>query len=382
MLNIQRHFALGALAAILAVMSPGLTPRASAQDAKPPITLDQRVSILEAAHTNADPSAALKTGKNEKGDPDFPAGFDAAKDAPTSVNSGPGHNAWMMASTALVLFMTLPGLALFYGGLVRKKNVLSVCAQCLACSGLVTILWWAVGYSLVFGKSYGTAFPFGGNEFFFLKDVGAAPNTDYCFWVSHSVFSMYQLMFAIITPALIIGAIAERMKFSAIMTFIGLWMFVVYFPMAHMVWGVTGLMNGVWNGDAKIPAIDFAGGTVVHMTSGWSALILCIILGKRKGFGKEKMSPAQHGPLYGRHRHALGRLVRLQRRLRSGRRWRRASNAFMTTTLAAATAGFVWAMIELIHKGHAVDPGLLLGHRRRPRCHHAGVRLRQRDRAR
>ena len=126
---------------------------------------------------------------------------------------------------------------------------------------------------------------------------------------------MYQLMFAIITPALIVGAIAERMKFSAILLFVALWMFVVYFPLAHMVWGINGLMNGVWNADAKIKAIDFAGGTVVHMTSGWSALVLCLILGKRLGFGKENHGAAQHGALHGRHRHALGRLVWLQRRL-------------------------------------------------------------------
>ncbi len=131
---------------------------------------------------------------------------------------------------------------------------------------------------------------------------------------------MYQLMFAIITPALIIGAIAERMKFSAIFLFITLWMFVVYFPQAHMIWGIDGMMNGVCNPDAKIHAIDFAGGTVVHMTSGWSALILCLILGKRLGFGKENFSPAQHDLLHGRHRHALGRLVRVQRRQRRGRR--------------------------------------------------------------
>src|SRR5438270_563561 len=118
-----------------------------------------------------------------------------------------------------------------------------------------------------------------------------APNADYAAWISQNVFAMYQLMFAIITPSLIVGAIAERMKYSALMLFIVLWMFVVYFPMAHMVWGIDGLMNGVWNAKASIKAIDFAGGTVVHMTSGWSALILCLILGKRLGFGKEPMPP-------------------------------------------------------------------------------------------
>ena len=158
--------------------------------------------------------------------------------------AGPGHNAWMMTSAALVLFMTLPGLALFYGGLVRTKNVLSVMAQCLGIAGLVTILWWAFGYSLVFGKNFGSPF-LGGSEFFFFKGVESATNTDYAYWVSHNVFAIYQLMFAIITPALIVGAIAERLKFSALMIFVTVWMFVVYFPLAHMIWGVTGYMNGV-----------------------------------------------------------------------------------------------------------------------------------------
>ncbi len=140
---------------------------------------------------------------------------------------GPGHNAWMMTSTALVLFMTLPGLALFYGGLVRRKNVLSVMAQCLGTAGAVTILWWAFGYSLCFGSGSPIL---GSLKFAFLKGVGNAPNPDYGAWVSHNVFSMYQMMFAIITPALIVGAIAERMKYSAIMAFIVGWMLLVYFP--------------------------------------------------------------------------------------------------------------------------------------------------------
>ncbi len=268
--------------------------------------------------------------------------------APSKIaGPGPGHNAWMMTSAALVLFMTLPGLALFYGGLVRKKNVLSVLAQCLGIAGLVTILWYVVGYSLVF--SAGSPY-LGGLKFAFLKGVDSAPNTDYAAWVSQNVFSMYQMMFAIITPALIVGAIAERMKFSAILLFVTLWMFVVYFPLAHMVWGVDGLMNGVWNGDAKIKAIDFAGGTVVHMSSGWSALILCMILGKRLGFGKEPMQPHSivmcmigTGMLWvGWYGFNAGSAVAADGV---------AANAFMTTTLAAAVAAFVWGMAEYIFKG-------------------------------
>ncbi len=268
--------------------------------------------------------------------------------APSKIaGPGPGHNAWMMTSAALVLFMTLPGLALFYGGLVRKKNILSVLAQCLGIAGLVTILWYVVGYSLVFA---GGSPWIGGLKYAFLKGVDSAPNTDYAAWVSQNVFSMYQMMFAIITPALIIGAIAERMKFSAILLFVTLWMFVVYFPLAHMVWGVDGLMNGVWNGDAKIKAIDFAGGTVVHMSSGWSALILCIILGKRLGYGKEPMQPHSMvmcmigtGMLWvGWYGFNAGSAVAADGV---------AANAFMTTTLAAAVAAFVWAMAEYIVRG-------------------------------
>lgn len=269
--------------------------------------------------------------------------------APTAlVNSpGPGHNAWQMVSAALVLFMTLPGLALFYGGLVRRKNILSVMAQCLLLAGLVTILWWLCGYSMAFhaGSPY-----LGGLQWAFLNGVDSTPNTDYGAWVSHNVFSMYQLMFAIITPALIVGSIAERMKFSAIVAFMTLWMFVVYFPLAHMVWGVDGLMNGVWNAGAGIHAIDFAGGTVVHMSSGWSALILCLILGKRLGFGRENMAPHSMvlcmigtGMLWvGWYGFNAGSAVAADIV---------AANAFTTTTLATAVASFVWPMAEWIVRG-------------------------------
>jgi Amt family ammonium transporter len=244
--------------------------------------------------------------------------------------------------------MTLPGLALFYGGLVRKKNILSVMAQCLGIAGLVTILWWAVGYTLVFGEGGGPFF--GSLKHLFMKGVTSAPDTNYCYWVSENVFSMFQMMFAIITPALIIGAIAERMKFSAILLFVAIWMFVVYFPLAHMVWGVDGLMNGVWNGSAKIRAIDFAGGTVVHMSSGWSALVLCIILGKRIGFGKEAMPPHSMvlcmigtGLLWvGWYGFNAGSALAADGV---------AANAFTTTTIATAVASFVWPMAEWLFRG-------------------------------
>jgi len=295
---------------------------------KPEPTLEQRVGDLE-AYVNNGPRAT--DGKAES----------------RIAGPGPGHSAWMMTSAALVLFMTLPGLALFYGGLVRKKNILSVLAQCLGLAGVVSLLWWACGYSLTFGKGSGWL---GGLQHSFLQGVGTEPNPDYSAWIPHSLFMVYQLMFAIITPALTIGAIAERMKFSAIMLFSVLWMFVVYFPAAHWVWGADGWMNGLWNDAAKIKAIDFAGGIVVHMTSGWSALALCIVLGKRLGHGREPMPP-----------HSLALCM-----VGTGMLWAGwygfnagsavaadgvAVNAFVTTTLSAAAGCITWPAIEFVLRG-------------------------------
>src|SRR5438876_7693382 len=270
---------------------------------------------------------------------------------------GPASNAWMMTCAALVLFMTLPGLALFYGGLVRAKNVLSVLAQCLGIAGLVTILWWLAGYSLVFSR--GSPF-IGGLKFAFLNGVDGRPNGDYSYWISQNVFAMYQLMFAIITPALIIGAVAERIRFIAVLVFVGVWMFVVYFPLAHMVWGIDGWMNGVWNPRAKVTAIDFAGGTVVHMSSGWSALVLCALLGPRLGFRKEIMAPHSMvlcmvgaGMLWvGWYGFNAGSALGADGV---------AANAFMTTTLATAVASFTWAMLEYTLRGKASVLGFCSG---------------------
>src|SRR4051794_7651339 len=317
-----------ALVALLAVVGSGI---ALAQTPPAPPDLATRVADLEAYVTNSAPKALA--------------------------SAGPGHNAWMMTSTALVLFMTLPGLALFYGGLVRRKNVLSVLAQCFGCAGIVSILWWAVGYSFAFAPGSSIL---GGFKFAKLSGVTSAPNADYAAWISQNVFAMYQLMFAIITPSLIVGAIAERMKYSALMLFIVLWMFVVYFPMAHMVWGIDGLMNGVWNAKASIKAIDFAGGTVVHMSSGWSALVLCLILGKRRGFGQRAFLP-----------HSLTLTM-----VGTGMLWVGwygfnagsalaadgiAANAFTATTLATAVAATVWPALEWVTRGKPTVLGFCSG---------------------
>jgi Amt family ammonium transporter len=305
--------------------------------ATPTPTLEQRVAYAEAERTNSDPA---------------PTGI-----APTA---SPSHTAWMMVSAALVLFMTLPGLVLFYGGLVRHKNVLSMAALCLGITALVAVIWWAFGYSLVFGKSFAAegagalanaASPFlGGTEFFFLKGVGTAPNTDYAFWIPQNVFCIFQLTFAIITPVLIFGASAERMKFTSVIVFAFLWFLLVYVPLTHMVWGATGFLNGVWNPKAAIPAIDFAGGMVVEMACGWSALVLCLILGKRRGFGREPMMPHSMvlasvgtGILWvGWYGFNAGSALAADGI---------AANAFLTTTLAGATASLVWPLIEFLQRG-------------------------------
>lgn len=197
-----------------------------------------------------------------------------------------GDNAWILVCAALVLLMTGPGLALFYGGLVRKKNVLGTMMQSFILMATVTVLWFVVGYSLAFAEGNSVV---GGLRYAFLNGVGAEPNADYAATIPQQTFMVYQLMFAIITPALIAGAFAERMKFSAMLLFMTLWSLLIYFPMAHMVWGKGGLLNAALGG--RFPCFDFAGGTVVHITSGVSALVCALYLGRRKGYPIEPMKP-------------------------------------------------------------------------------------------
>ena len=347
---------------------------ASAVEPKPTPTVEQRLSAMEAYFQNSDPAASLRTAKDKNGNMVIPAGLTtAAVGVP-----GPGHNTWMMLSAAFVFFMTLPGLAIFYGGLVRRKNVLSILAQCLGVTTMVTVIWWAVGYSLAFAPgnpflgslglhfhgpnwSEGHWFPYlTSSAYAFLNGVTSAPNTDYSPWVSQNVYSMFQLMFAIITPALIVGAVAERMRFKAILTFVGFWMFLVYLPITHMAWGVDGLMNGVWNPNAAIRSIDFPGGTVVEMASGWSSLVLCLIIGKRMNYGKELFAPHSMvfcmvgaGMLWvGWYGFNAGSAVASDGI---------AANAFLTTTLAGAVGSGTWAFAEYFVRGKASVLGFCSG---------------------
>jgi len=194
-----------------------------------------------------------------------------------------GDTAWMLTSSALVLMMTIPGLFLFYGGLVRRKNVLGTIMHSFIIVAVITIQWVLWGYSLAFAPDIGGGW-LGGSEWFGLRGVGPEPNADYAATIPHAAFMIYQMMFAIITPALITGAFAERVKFSSFLVFIILWATFIYDPLAHWVWGVKGLLR-------EIGTLDFAGGTVVHISSGASALVAAIMFGKRIGYGQEAMPP-------------------------------------------------------------------------------------------
>ncbi len=264
-----------------------------------------------------------------------------------------GDNAWMLVSAALVLMMTGPGLALFYGGLVRRKNVLSSMMHSFVLMAVVTVLWALVGYSLAFGEGRFV----GDLRYLFLNGVGTAPNADYAGTIPHATYMIYQLMFAIITPALISGAYAERMKFSGMLIFTTIWMFLVYFPMAHMVWGKGGLLN--FSGGA-FPCLDFAGGTVVHITSGVSALICALYLKKRIGYPNEPIRPNSlvisvigasllwvgwFGFNAGSALAASGL----------------ATSAFVATHFAAASAALAWMFAEWIQHGKPSILGAISG---------------------
>ena len=268
-----------------------------------------------------------------------------------------GDTAWMLTSAALVLMMTAPGLALFYGGLVRQKNVLATMMQSLMLMAVVSIAWALVGYSLAF--DVGTPV-IGGLRFAFLRDVGAAP-CEYAPTIPHTAWMVYQLMFAIITPALICGAYAERMKFSSMLIFSILWLLCVYCPMAHMIWGKGGLFNAfAGTPGMNIPALDFAGGTVVHISSGVSALVCALVLGRRRGLGNGPIPP-----------HCLVLSV-----IGAGLLWvgwfgfnagsalsagGLAASAFVATHFAASAGAIGWVAMEWFKTGKATVLGAISG---------------------
>jgi ammonium transporter, Amt family len=279
----------------------------------------------------------------------------AAQAAAVAAAQSAGDNAWMLVSAALVLLMSGPGLALFYGGLVRRKNILGTMMQTFAMMAVITVLWAFVTYSLAFGE--GSAF-IGGLHNIFLRGVGLAPDVKYAATIPLQTFMVYQLMFAIITPALITGAFAERMKFSAMLLFMVLWAIMVYSPMAHMVWGKGGLLNASLGG--RFPCLDFAGGTVVHVTSGVSALVTALYLGKRLGYPQEPMPP--HSVVLsfvgacllwvgwfgfnGGSALSAGSL---------------ATSAFVATHFGAAAAAIGWSAAEWLRNKHCTALGAISG---------------------
>jgi Amt family ammonium transporter len=275
----------------------------------------------------------------------------AVRDAQSS-----GDNAWVLVSAALVLMMTAPGLTLFYGGLVRRKNILGTMMESFAMMGLITVLWAVVGYSLAFGPGNGFI---GGLDNLFLRGVSLAPNPNYGGTIPEQTFMIYQLMFAIITPALITGAFAERVKFSSMAVFLCLWSLVVYCPLAHMIWGVGGILNYA-NSAARWPVFDFAGGTVVHISSGVSALVCALYLGKRAGYPHEDMPP---------HSMVLSFIG-------AGMLWvgwfgfnagsalnagPLATSAFVNTQFAAAAAAITWVVTEWLQNGKPTALGAISG---------------------
>ncbi len=278
----------------------------------------------------------------------------AGQAAPAPVVSN-ADNAWMLVSAALVLLMTGPGLALFYGGLVRKKNVLATMMQSFAMMAVLSIVWAVVGFSLAFGEGSSVI---GGLHNIFLHGVGLTPDPAYAGTIPLQTYMIYQLMFAIITPALITGAFAERMKFSALLLFLTLWSLFVYCPMAHMVWGKGGLLNASLGG--AFPTLDFAGGTVVHVTSGVSALVCALYLGKRLGYPREPMPP--HSVVLS----FIGACLlwvgwfgfNAGSALSSGTL---ATSAFVATHFGAAAAAVGWSIVEWIARGKPSALGAISG---------------------
>ncbi len=305
----------------------------------------KQFSPTAASSSSSSPSTSQASATNEKL---------AQLDQRVTAAQSSADNAWMLVSAALVLMMTGPGLALFYGGLVRRKNTLAIMMQSFALMAVITVMWALVGYSLCFG---GSGPVIGNFEHAFLRGVGAEPNTDYAGTIPQMTFMVYQLMFAIITPALITGATAERMKFSGTVLFLMLWFLVVYTPLAHMVWGKGGFLN---SSGGRFPCLDFAGGTVVHISSGVSALVCALYIGKRTGFPKQPMPP--HSLVLS----FVGACLlwvgwfgfNAGSALASSPL---ATSAFVATHFAAAAAALSWSAAEWIKNGRASALGAISG---------------------
>ncbi len=333
---------------------------------------DAPASAASAASEAAAPAPAA--------DAAAPAAADAAPAAPTEPTLvgtdkiSSGDTAWMLTSVALVLMMTIPGLALFYGGMVRKKNVLATLMQSFAITCVITILWWLIGYSWAFtpGSPYlGGATRALFNGMTIMKDANKLTVSHLAVTIPETVYAMFQLTFAIITPALIAGAFADRMKFSAMLVFMSVWSLIVYSPIAHWVWEPTGWL-------AAKGVLDYAGGTVVHINAGIAGLASCLVLGKRVGYGKEAMPP--HNLVLtligasllwvGWFGFNAGSAVAADGR---------AGMAMAATQIATAAAALGWMFAEWLTKGKPSVLGIASGAVAGPRRHHSGFGLRRSD---
>jgi len=335
---------------IVALVLGAVAPEAA------PLNARQTTTPSSAILSSANPLSAGSPATNAKQENSRAVNEKLAQlDQRVTAAQSSADNAWMLVSAALVLMMTGPGLALFYGGLVRRKNTLAIMMQSFSLMALITVLWALVGYSLCFG---GNGPVIGSFEHAFLRGVGAEPNPDYAGTIPQLTFMVYQLMFAIITPALITGATAERMKFSGTVVFLTLWFLVVYAPLAHMVWGKGGFLNASLGG--KFPTLDFAGGTVVHISSGVSALVCALYLGKRTGYPRQPMPP--HSLVLS----FIGACLlwvgwfgfNAGSALASGPL---ATSAFVATHFATAAAALSWSAAEWVKNGRPSALGAISG---------------------
>jgi ammonium transporter, Amt family len=350
----KRYFALFALIGAVGLAAPVFAEDKPAAPAAPAAAAPAEAKPAEAKPDEAKPAEA------KPGEAPAAAAAPAAPTKPELIDGAKissGDTAWMLASTALVLMMTIPGLALFYGGMVRKKNVLATLMQSFAITCLVTVLWVVVGYSLAFTP--GSAFIGSLDRLFlsgmvYMKEANKVTVSHLGTTIPESVYMMFQMTFAIITPALIAGAFADRMKFSAMLWFMGLWSVLIYSPIAHMMWEST---SGYW---ATAGILDFAGGTVVHINAGIAALVCALVLGKRVGYGREPMAP-----------HNLTLTVIGASLLWVG--WfgfnagsavaadGRAGMAMTVTQLATAVAALAWMFTEWVAKGKPSVLGIASG---------------------
>ncbi|HEV7406443.1 MAG TPA: hypothetical protein VGO11_26065 [Chthoniobacteraceae bacterium] len=338
------------LAPIFSAAEEPASPAATPPKAADTRTVEQRLNALD-TYLNQPPSPAPRP--EAKGTPSVPL----------VVPRNSGQIAWVLLQAALMSLIAVGGLALFYGTLAGGKNVRNVCLSFLGCAVVVVVVWWVAGYSLAFGTSFRSPF-LGGTEALFMKQVGVAPNTDYAFFISHDVFAIYQALSAVFGAAIVVAGLARRVKWRTLLLFTAPWVLLIYCPVAHMVWGANGLMNGLWNSEAKLSALDFAGGLVVHVTAGWSVLVFGLMLGLRPRWGRVPDQPRSlMRTIAGTALLWIGWLgytISLTPDLAVAADGI-ATSVITARTMAAAVGGLVWVMLDVILRRPLPLRGFCLG---------------------